>query len=164
METDLSKISCYFTEYLTGAGVHAVDAWEGKAHCDHAVVVVSLGECQVDASGMGDYLGEMEREEGLTEIYGKRCAATLGLTFYAPVKGGEKGIQAMVSKVLSLMSEPEMPFRMGSFSAGVSSVDGETGLLKREVSVRTQVYLYYLEGCTEWFMDIDIKGELKDAN
>lgn len=161
---NFEKISYYLTESLCEAGVHAVDAWEGKRSCDHGIVVVSLGECAVESSGMGDYLGQKEIDGVLEEVYGKRCCVTLGLCFYAPPQGGEKMIQEELNRVLGVLSEKERTFRMASFIAGVTGLDSVTGLLKREVSVKTHVYLSYLEGSEEMFMDFNIKGVLNNAS
>lgn len=163
--TDLSQISSKVTAYLVDEGVHAVNAFEGRKQCDHCVVVVSLNQCQVDSAGMGDYLGVLSHEDEEVEIYGKRCTLSLGLGFYAPVTGGERKIQKELDRVLGIVSHRESGlFCLRELVAEETGVDSVTKLLRRNVTLKTQVYLYYRQGSGEPLMDFTIKGVLKNAS
>lgn len=165
MQTDFSKISPSLTAYLQEKEIHAVDAWGEKMDCCHGVVVVSLEQCQVDSAGMGDYLGQMVVDEDSVELYGKRCMVSFGLNIFAPPRGGEQVIQTCLNQVLTALSQTEgSGFRMREFSAEASGLDTVTGLLKRKVTIQSQIYLYYEQGSGEPFMDFNIKGVLSNAS
>lgn len=166
MEINFEEISSCLTAQLQGAGIHAVEAYGKRMDCDHCVLVVTLNGCELASSGLGDYLGELTLdEERVEELYGKLCNLELGLQFYAPVQTGEKGISTELGQVLSVLSrKEENPFRVTGIVAQGATYDREMGLVKRELVLKAQVYLYYLADSEETFMDIDIKGVLKDAS
>lgn len=163
---DFEKIQTSLLDYLVSKGIHAVAAWEEGSDCDHPVVLVSMESCQVDSAGMGDYLGELENQEtGLfEEVYGLRCFLTLGLDVYAPPGGGEKPLQTAVGALLSALGESDHAvMQVREFRTGTTLYDVESGRLSKKVEMKNTLYLYYMEGSDEPFLDFDLRGEVTNA-
>lgn len=161
---DMQKINQCVTQYLESKGVHAVEGWEEGTDCDHCVVVVTMKSCQVDSAGMGDYLGEREDPETgrVDEVYGHRCFLTLGLDVFAPPGGGEKSLQDGVNGLLSALGNRDNTvLQVREFSSGATQYDVDSGRLSKNVEMKSTIYLYYIHGSDEPFIDFILTGEVK---
>jgi hypothetical protein len=131
-------------------------------------VVVGLRSYKCLGSGLGEYLGIREKDNGeIVELYGKRLEPELLFEVYAPIKGAADAGEC--SRAASRLGELTEGFPAGlrpvEYSIGEISCDEELGCFRCECVLKCQAFLVAEAGSQPGeFTDFVLKGVIANGN
>lgn len=158
----MEQISEKIISTLQAAGIEAKPRFDaGKLpRLQQVMAAVEVQSLRCLHSGLGEYLGTLEVENGgVAECYGRRVCGTALVRLYAPtaqmvLQGAQEAAKILENGVVGLRPE--------ELSLGETNFDDRCDLFWRDLLLQFSGYFYVLsQEDGQYFCDFELEGEIQ---